>query len=504
MSILDANNHTYTTDMTPIADMTEAMVRINPLRRRWPSRNEYDSAIANWHNTVLDPEIRAGQLARDDHSIFNYGGANLYVCIYRVSNWMIRFFCTNPNHPTPVDIQERYRAIAQFCNEQRLSCLLPVTYVERGILIGNDVFPLVKMPFLLGYSPLGYFVSNNYQESEVMHQLCDAWLRMMHELEEAQVAHGDLDLTNVLVQEQGQRRLTLKLIDYDNMWIPANSGRSQTEFGHVHFQHPDFMPPNPRPYSPLMDRFSAMSIYISLRTIAERPELYDEYGADEEDHLLFTDYDYQNAGLVDSRLQQIRALNIADLVPYLDELDIALKTKRMPCSFDDITTHKLHSVHSKHPTQSSAPATSLWGQAVYNANAIQPFTPLPTTLPPPATSSTPPESATIAQNRPISPPFPARTTAKRFPWSRLPKRRSRQPVQNKQYIMSQLKRESPREEIPSWFFIILIICILLLIAVVVIFVLILQRHLAQTTLAWPIMTMHHIYTLTGKYLSENG
>ena len=233
MTLLNGNDSTPAMNLPHASDATDETVVFSPIKRRWPVKDEYDLAIANWHSTVFDPEIRTGQLARDNHGIYTYGGANLYICIYRVSDWMVRFFCTNPNHPTPSDIQERYKAIARFCNSHTLSCLLPIKYVERGILVGgNREFPLIKMPFLGNCPPLGEFIINNYQESEVMHRLCDAWVGMMHELEDAQIAHGDLDLTNVLVQEQDQQ-ITLKLIDYDNMWIPALRGRSQTEYGHA-------------------------------------------------------------------------------------------------------------------------------------------------------------------------------------------------------------------------------------------------------------------------------
>lgn len=445
MTLLDGNTSPHSStapDKANSVSETDMTVLMSPVSIRWPLKEEYDFAIAHWRHTLLDPQLRAGQLATDQLGICRYGGANLYVCIYRVSDWMVRCFCTNPNHPTPADIQERYRAIARFCDTHTLSCLLPLHYIERGIRVGSRELPLVKMPFLSGCPSLGEFIMDNYQESDVMYRLCDAWLHMVRELEEAHIAHGDLDLTNVLVQGEGQQ-LTLKLIDYDNMWLPALSRFSQTEYGHVHFQHPAFMHPNTRPYIREMDRFSAMSIYISLCAIAARPELYDECGANEDDRLLFSDYDYGNAGLVDSRIQQLRTLDIPDLAPYLDEFDSALRTKRMPCPLDTISTRKMLSVRSRQSVQSSTPATSLWGQAVYNANSLPMQTP----------------SASSQATLPM-----------RSEWEQ-------------QSVMQDALRA---EQVPSWIFIALIVlCLLLLIAVVVIFVLILQRQgMHTTTLTW--------------------
>src|SRR5438105_3221201 len=99
----------------------------------WPTKDEYNLAIANWTSTVWDAELRSGNLAQD----------HLGIC----------------------------------------------------------VFPIVKMPFLLGSPPLGEFIVDRYRDRVTMSRLSDAWLRMMHELESVSMAHGDLDLTNVLVED---------------------------------------------------------------------------------------------------------------------------------------------------------------------------------------------------------------------------------------------------------------------------------------------------------------
>src|SRR5207302_11322506 len=124
-----------------------------------------------------------------------------------------------------------------------------------------------------------------------------ALFRMIRVIVAVSMAHGDLDLSNVLV-EQHNTHVILRLIDYDNTWIPELVGRNQTEHGHENFQHPSFMPPHQRPYYAGMDRFSALVIYISLKMLVSHPRLYDDWGANEADRLLLSEQDYQNAGLV--------------------------------------------------------------------------------------------------------------------------------------------------------------------------------------------------------------
>src|SRR5579859_6360269 len=94
---------------------------------RWPTKDEYDLAIHQWQQTVLDPDVRGGRLAQDAMGISSFGGANLYVALYKIGDWMIRCFCSNPPHSTPPDIMERYRAIDRFCRTRagKMSALLP-------------------------------------------------------------------------------------------------------------------------------------------------------------------------------------------------------------------------------------------------------------------------------------------------------------------------------------------------------------------------------------------
>lgn len=349
----------------------------------WPTKDEYNFAISQWTQTLSDPDLRNGQLARDQLGICRFGGANLYVCVYKIGNWMVRCFCSNPPNPTPYDICDRYKFIDQFCrmNVGRVSALVPVIYIENGIAVGRRVLPVVKMPFLVGCLPLGEFIMERYSERITMWRLSEAWLRMIGEMEAIGMAHGDLDLTNVLVEERGPD-VILRLIDYDNVWIPALDGRPQTEYGHAAFQHPYFLPPRPRPYNAEMDRFSALVIYISLKMLIGHPELYERWGADESDRLLLSETDYKNAGLADSRIMQMRNLADQDLQPYILELYEALRECRMPRSLDEIArtgefiatlamTYRApqQTMFVPQPAPVQRPAVASWQNAVYTAGA---------------------------------------------------------------------------------------------------------------------------------------
>lgn len=304
-------------------------------RQDWPTLAQYDAAVRNWKQSIQDREVRRSRPQLDRNGfLIRPGGANNYVCVYRFGKWMVRCFRANPpRHLPPDDIRERYRAIAAFLarRPQPTSALLPITYLEDGIVVDGLPFPIVRMPYLEEAMPLGTFVATSHTSSDWMQRLGEAWFRMTDALETAGVAHGDLDLTNVWVVRRW-RKLELYLIDYDNMWLASLSGRTQTEGGHEPFQHPDFWPAR-RPFDQTMDRFSALVIYISLRALARFPHLFAQWQADDTYQLLFGPQDYRAFDLERGRIIQLRRLcerQDPQLLPFIDELRDCLYFHRMP------------------------------------------------------------------------------------------------------------------------------------------------------------------------------
>lgn len=98
-------------------------------------------------------------------------------------------------------------------------------------------------------------------------------------------AHGDLKPDNILVRSDG----SLTLVDYDGMYVPAMQGQRARELGSPDFRHPlrtgdDF--------NEHIDDFPAVSILLSLKLIAQNPDLLNIYGAS--DRLLFSESDYRD------------------------------------------------------------------------------------------------------------------------------------------------------------------------------------------------------------------
>lgn len=178
------------------------------------------------------------------------------------------------------DREARYRALGSHLNAHRVGALPRFRYLPKGVLVAGRRFPVLVMEWLTGPT-LDVYLDEVVGRREVVRHLAAEWLRLVESLRAAGVAHGDLQHGNVIV-ERGE----LRLVDLDGMYVPALAGMASSEVGHQHYQHParraDF-------FSGAVDNFSALVIYLSLVTLAERPELWREH---HDENLIFTRADF--------------------------------------------------------------------------------------------------------------------------------------------------------------------------------------------------------------------
>lgn len=302
----------------------------------WPTAKAYDMALLDRATAFTDPAIKQGKLTADAFGPIRFNGAGKYVCVYQVSDWFVRCF----TETAPPDLRERYRAIAAFVNNNctTMPFLLEQTWVEHGVRVEDRVVPFLKVPRVLNSQTLGFFLEEHYQDSALVAEIARAFLAMVKQLEEAQVAHGDLDITNILVIDDGRTR-TLKLIDYDGMYVPAMSQLrlKPIDLGHVHFQHP--RTERIRTFGPQMDRFSAVVLYLSLIAIAASSSVWENCGANDTERLVFNETDYLNFTAAGSNSYRILAKlqnKNADIGKCLYALEQSIRTDQMPGSLEQI------------------------------------------------------------------------------------------------------------------------------------------------------------------------
>ena len=92
-----------------------------------------------------------------------------------------------------------------------------------------------------------------------------------------------------MVDDQGE----LKLVDYDGMYVPALQGAPPLEIGHPNYQPPQR---SPKDFSDRLDDFSFAVISLSLRALANEPNLWANFHEDNK-NLIFRQNDFQEPEL---------------------------------------------------------------------------------------------------------------------------------------------------------------------------------------------------------------
>jgi hypothetical protein len=256
----------------------------------WPSIENYRTALQRPEQVFRDTRLKSCAPERNKMGLPR-GRAGRYAIVYRMSNgsWStaVRVFLRQPK----ADRQKRYSMVHGYLQQVRPRCLVDFGYDAEGILLGGQWFPIQTLEWVDGVQ-LGEWVKEAVVrgDSRTIKQMADAWIELVTELRRHRIAHGDLQHGNVMVV---QNRLVL--VDYDCMYVPtmkSEADREAWEFGMPGYQHPDRVG---KLIGPDLDNFSAWAILISLRAVADDPDLWNRYvGETGVENLLFTRDDVES------------------------------------------------------------------------------------------------------------------------------------------------------------------------------------------------------------------
>lgn len=244
-----------------------------------PSLPQYQEAIQHPNIYLDDPKLKTCSVEVNLMGLprVRSGG---FALTYKLSgngaSWAVRCF-----HKSVPDREIRYQAISQFLRSNSSNVLVPVYYVQDGIKIQRNWYPITYMPWVEGYT-LGTFIEKNFGNRQSIALISKDFCHLIQELERLGIAHGDLSGGNIIVQNNG-----LVLVDYDGMFVPQLKGKNSNEIGNINFQHPKR---TQKDFDPKLDRFSSIVIYLALEAIARKPNLWEAYGTGE--GLLFSRSDF--------------------------------------------------------------------------------------------------------------------------------------------------------------------------------------------------------------------
>ncbi len=246
----------------------------------WPSPQDYNEAVQTPSISMDDPELRTAIVETNELGLPRCVSGN-FASVYCFANAAQKVAVRCFLHNVP-DQAHRYREISKFVLGDDLPYTVPFDYIEKGVNIRGEWFPILKMEWVEGIA-INQFVKQNLGNSEALLGLASRFRQMMVDLRVAGIAHGDLQHDNILIVDN-----EIRLVDYDGMFVPSLSNCAASELGHRNYQHPkrhsDF-------FDATLDNFSAWVIYSSLQCLAIDPSLWHLFqGGD--DCLLFRHADY--------------------------------------------------------------------------------------------------------------------------------------------------------------------------------------------------------------------
>ena len=274
---------------------------------RWPTMTDYQEAVQAPRICFSDKQLAAGS------AVVNKLGLPRPICgqfasVYEIESggarWAIKCFLRN----IP-DLHNRYAKIAAHIGTVELPYFVTFDYLRKGIRIRGDVYPIVKMEWDEGLG-LNQYIEKNVTDRAVLEQLEQNWLQLLEDLQSVKIAHGDLQHGNVLVSPDG----SLRLIDYDGMWVPKLKGQGSHETG-----HPDYQSPlrSGDDFHEGIDQFAGDVIHMAIRALIRKPDLWQKYNNG--DNIVFRRGDYldpKNSAL----FAELRALGDDQIDPLLDHL----------------------------------------------------------------------------------------------------------------------------------------------------------------------------------------
>jgi hypothetical protein len=252
------------------------------IKLRWPSPQDYNEAVQNPSTAFADEDLRTGVPELDGLGLPRPNSGN-FASVYKVAvgdrNYAVRCFLNDV-----ADNKIRYEMISRAIMADELSETVGFEYQHKGIFVGGEWFPILKMDWVDGVT-LDRYVEEHLSEPAKLEEVAARFRRLYEALAANGTAHGDLQHGNIMVLPDGQ----LRLVDYDGMFVPEMAGMRSAELGHRNYQHPKR---TAELFNKDLDNFSALVIYASLLAL-QHADVHAYFNRDN-DCLLFSQKDLEN------------------------------------------------------------------------------------------------------------------------------------------------------------------------------------------------------------------
>ena len=243
-----------------------------------------DTVISDW--AMIPGKLKRGKavLNKKGNPIARKGGwCKVYKCEIDGQFKALRLWL---NSVEEKEMAARSKAISEFISSHPSKYLINFEYITDGYSFNGENYPVILMDWCQGRTMKEY-ISDCVEDgdTESILSLARQFYEMTNELHTLGISHGDLQHDNIMITEDG----SLKLVDYDSMFVPALKGGIETIKGKQGYQHPTARDKNEY-LQPYTDYFSELMIFLTLYLVGNKPDLWDPdlvFDDDKEDQLLF-------------------------------------------------------------------------------------------------------------------------------------------------------------------------------------------------------------------------
>lgn len=258
----------------------------------WPGQLDYFEAVQMPAISFADADLQTASVLEDSSGIpqvcaGNFSNVYKFIAPDAQRSWAVKCFTRPVERPNV-----RYAEISRSLAEAGLHITIEFVYLEQGIQVHGEWYPIVKMEWIEGRS-LRQFILDHLNQPKLLKRMFEHWPKMESLTRRVPLAHGDIQHGNLLLVTHGRDDVVEpKLIDYDGMWTPALAKFPPAESGHSDYQHPRRA--RDHVYSLEIDRFPHLVIACALKCLSEPqgPELWERY--DNGDNLLFRKEDFSD------------------------------------------------------------------------------------------------------------------------------------------------------------------------------------------------------------------
>lgn len=250
---------------------------------RWPTADRYLAAAKDLPRRFLDRRLMGARVVQDPATGKAWSSSGNYATTFLLQKptgvSALRLFHpgeTAPERADPRALGRRYGRLGAYLAraEQRgqsLGGIVGFRYLPEAIHVDGRAVPGLEMNYVDG-DRIDHFAYDAVQRGDrrTLGDAATRFRRTMKDLGALRIAHGDLHPGNIRMGRGG-----LQLIDYDAMYAPPLEGLSSSEIGSEDYQHPAYHAgAQHRPFDAKMDRFSSLTIYLSLRALQSDPSLW--------------------------------------------------------------------------------------------------------------------------------------------------------------------------------------------------------------------------------------